>query len=111
MPHHLTSFQLGVLFLPQTLQSIPQFSCTEKSHSSRVIANCSFIVSLKYCCENLTPSSWLDFYMHVQDGVALGKTIKTKLVALCWKGDEEDPSIVRLPVPYQLPPQPYGTQG
>jgi len=49
--------------------------------------------------------------MHVQDGVALGKTIKTKLVTLCWKGDEEDPSIVRLPVPYQLPPQPYGTQG
>lgn len=65
MPHHLTSFQLGVLFLPQTLQSIPQFSCTEKSRSSRVIANRSFIVSFKYCCENLPPSSRLNFYIHV----------------------------------------------
>lgn len=75
----IRSYELGVLFLPQTLQSVPQFSCTEKSRS-------------------------------IRDGVALGKTIKTKLVTLCWKGDEEDPSIVRLPVPYQLPPQPYGTQ-
>ncbi|OQU90039.1 tyrosyl-DNA phosphodiesterase 1 isoform X2 [Sorghum bicolor] len=75
----IRSYELGVLFLPQTLQSIPQFSCTEKSRSSR-------------------------------DGVAIGRTIKTKLVTLCWKGDEEDPSIVKLPVPYQLPPQPYGTQ-
>lgn len=75
----IRSYELGVLFLPQTLQSVPQFSCTEKSRS-------------------------------IRDGVALGKTIKTKLATLCWKGDEEDPSIVRLPVPYQLPPQPYGTQ-
>ncbi|CAM0146194.1 unnamed protein product [Urochloa decumbens] len=78
----IRSYELGVLFLPQTLQSVPQFSCTEKN-SSR------------------------------QDGLTLGKTIKTKLVTLCWKGDEEkEPSTktIRLPVPYQLPPQPYGTE-
>jgi tyrosyl-DNA phosphodiesterase-1 len=78
----IRSYELGVLFLPQTLKSIPQFSCTEKSRSSL-------------------------------DSLALGKTIKTKLVTLCWKGDEEaEPSTktVRLPVPYQLPPQPYGTE-
>ncbi|PAN14246.1 hypothetical protein PAHAL_2G394200 [Panicum hallii] len=78
----IRSYELGVLFLPQTLESIPQFSCTEKSRSSL-------------------------------DSLALGRTIKTKLVTLCWKGDEEaEPSTktVRLPVPYQLPPQPYGTE-
>ncbi|CAO1941798.1 unnamed protein product [Urochloa humidicola] len=75
------SYELGVLFLPQTLQSVPQFSCTENSSS--------------------------------RDGVALGKTMKTKLVTHCWKGDEEkEPSTktIRLPVPYQLPPQPYGSE-
>lgn len=78
----IRSYELGVLFLPKTLQSVPQFSCTEKSRS------------------NL-------------DKLALGKNIKTKLVTLCWKGDEEkDPSaeVVRLPVPYQLPPQLYGPE-
>uniref|UniRef100_A0A0A9GJG6 Tyrosyl-DNA phosphodiesterase 1 n=1 Tax=Arundo donax TaxID=35708 RepID=A0A0A9GJG6_ARUDO len=78
----IRSYELGVLFLPQTLQSVPQFSCTEKNRS------------------NL-------------DSLALGGKIKTKLVTLCWKGDEEtEPSteIVRLPVPYQLPPQPYGVE-
>jgi tyrosyl-DNA phosphodiesterase-1 len=52
--------------------------------------------------------------MLIQDGLALDKTIRTKLVTLCWKGDEEEePSTktVRLPVPYQLPPQPYGAEG
>ncbi|KAF8669111.1 hypothetical protein HU200_051435 [Digitaria exilis] len=76
----IRSYELGVLFLPQTLKSIPQFSCTEKNLSSL-------------------------------DSLTLGKTIKTKLVTLCWKGDEEKESstkIVRLPVPYQLPPQHYG---
>ncbi|XP_039796386.1 tyrosyl-DNA phosphodiesterase 1-like isoform X4 [Panicum virgatum] len=78
----IRSYELGVLFLPQTLKSIPQFSCTEKNRSSL-------------------------------DGLALGKTIKTKLVTLCWKGDEESEPFtktVRLPVPYQLPPQPYGPE-
>jgi hypothetical protein len=49
-----------------------------------------------------------------QDKLAIGKSIKTKLVTLCWQGDEEkDPSaeVVRLPVPYQLPPQLYGPEG
>ncbi|KAL6840577.1 hypothetical protein ACP4OV_029441 [Aristida adscensionis] len=60
---------------PQTLQSIPKFSCTEKNGASL--------------------------------------TIKTKLVTLCWKSDEEKETsteIVRLPVPYQLPPQLYGAE-
>ncbi|CAM0906127.1 unnamed protein product [Alopecurus aequalis] len=75
----IRSYELGVLFLPKTLQSVPQFSCTEKRPN--------------------------------QDKLSLGKNIKTKLVTLCWQGDEEkDPSaeVVRLPVPYQLPPQLYG---
>lgn len=78
----IRSYELGVLFLPKTLQSVSQFSCTEKNRS------------------NL-------------DNLALGEKVKTKLVTLCWKGDEEkEPStrFVRLPVPYQLPPQPYGTE-
>ncbi|KAG8080276.1 hypothetical protein GUJ93_ZPchr0007g4553 [Zizania palustris] len=78
----IRSYELGVLFLPQTLMSVSQFSCTAKNHS------------------NL-------------DNLAVGDRIKTKLVTLCWEGNEEkEPSteIVRLPVPYQLPPQPYGTE-
>ncbi|KQK15923.1 tyrosyl-DNA phosphodiesterase 1 [Brachypodium distachyon] len=78
----IRSYELGVLFLPKTLQSVSRFSCTEKNHSN---------------LGNLT----------------LGKTIKTKLVTLCWKDDEEkEPSaeVIRLPVPYQLPPQLYGPE-
>jgi tyrosyl-DNA phosphodiesterase 1 len=41
--------------------------------------------------------------------------IRTKLVTLGWKGDEEKEQpteeIVRLPVPYQLPPEPYRPEG
>uniref|UniRef100_A0A0E0Q992 PNK FHA domain-containing protein n=1 Tax=Oryza rufipogon TaxID=4529 RepID=A0A0E0Q992_ORYRU len=73
---------LGVLFLPKTHQSVPQFSCTGKNNSN---------------LNNLAP----------------GKEIKTKLVTLCWKSDEEkeqSTEIIRLPVPYQLPPKPYGTE-
>ncbi|RCV13336.1 hypothetical protein SETIT_2G338100v2 [Setaria italica] len=78
----IRSYELVYYSCPQTLQSVPQFSCTERNASNR-------------------------------DGLALGKTIKTKLVTLCWKGDEEkEPSTktVRLPVPHQLPPRPYGTE-
>ena len=62
---------------------------------------------------NLFLSS-LVFMCIYQDGLALGKTIKTKLVTLCWKGDEEmetSTKTVRLPVPYQLPAQPYSAEG
>ncbi|GJN32535.1 hypothetical protein PR202_gb21049 [Eleusine coracana subsp. coracana] len=76
----IRSYELGVLFLPQILQSVPQFSCTEKNRSN-------------------------------MDIIAPGEKIRTKLVTLCWKGDEEKDrsaeEIVRLPVPYQLPPEPY----
>ncbi|XP_062189183.1 tyrosyl-DNA phosphodiesterase 1 isoform X3 [Phragmites australis] len=78
----IRSYELGVLFLPQTLQCVRQFSCTEKNRS------------------NL-------------GSLVVGEKIKTKLVTLCWKGDEEkelSTEIVRLPVPYQLPPQPYGSE-
>ncbi|KAL6840568.1 hypothetical protein ACP4OV_029432 [Aristida adscensionis] len=78
----IRSYELGVLFLPQTLQSIPKFSCTEKNGASL-------------------------------ESLPLGKTIKTKLATLCWKSDEEKETsteIVRLPVPYQLPPQFYGAE-
>ena len=111
MPYHLTSFQLGVLFLPKTLQSVPQFSCTEK-RSNQVVPNRSFL-SFYYRYANVS----LSFFMsqtYTQDKLSLGKNIKTKLVTLCWQGDEEkDPSaeVVRLPVPYQLPPQLYGPEG
>nr|XP_015646620.1 tyrosyl-DNA phosphodiesterase 1 [Oryza sativa Japonica Group] len=78
----IRSYELGVLFLPKTHQSVPQFSCTGKNNSN---------------LNNLAP----------------GKEIKTKLVTLCWKSDEEkeqSTEIIRLPVPYQLPPKPYGTE-
>uniref|UniRef100_A0A0D9WZP9 Uncharacterized protein n=1 Tax=Leersia perrieri TaxID=77586 RepID=A0A0D9WZP9_9ORYZ len=77
----IRSYELGVLFLPKTFQSVPQFSCMGKNRSH---------------LDNLAP----------------GKEVKTKLVTLCWKNDEEKESsteIIKLPVPYQLPPQPYGT--
>ncbi|TVU38611.1 hypothetical protein EJB05_11995 [Eragrostis curvula] len=48
-----------------------------------------------------------------EDKIAPGEKIRTKLVTPCWKGDEEkerSTEIVRLPVPYQLPPQPYGPE-
>lgn len=63
-------------------------------------------------------SSLCYFFHHfkflTQNNLAPGKEIKTKLVTLCWKSDEEkeqSTEIIRLPVPYQLPPKPYGTEG
>lgn len=52
IPCPLTSFQLGVLFLPKTLQSVSQFSCTEKNRSNLVVANRS--LSFYYHHANLS---------------------------------------------------------
>lgn len=36
----------------------------------------------------------------------------TKLVSLVWKGDNEEcGEVIRLPVPYQIPPRPYSSGG
>ncbi|XP_062189182.1 tyrosyl-DNA phosphodiesterase 1 isoform X2 [Phragmites australis] len=75
----------------------------------------SFIIreSFNYLCANLSLSSHFLFYVYTQGSLVVGEKIKTKLVTLCWKGDEEkelSTEIVRLPVPYQLPPQPYGSE-
>lgn len=79
----IRSYELGVLFLPSNTEDYAsEFSCTE---------NCS----LKQGEHKLAETE--------------GR--KTKLVTLCWKGTS-DPSteVIRLPVPYQLPPQPYTSE-
>lgn len=43
-----------------------------------------------------------------------GDTFKSKLVTLCWKENgriSSSTEAVQLPVPYQLPPQPYTHEG
>lgn len=38
---------------------------------------------------------------------------ETRLATLCWKGNnpKESSKVIHLPVPYQLPPQPYNSSG
>lgn len=76
------SYELGVLFLPSTIQyNQCPFSCTENNGSNQ---------------GNSRPPKF--------DG-----STKTKLVTLCWKGNTSS-EVIQLPVPYQLPPQPYTSE-
>ncbi|KAJ3705221.1 hypothetical protein LUZ61_008926 [Rhynchospora tenuis] len=81
----IRSYELGVLFLPSAVHHGSSFSCTGNSN---VI------------------SSGSDSSSHTHKK-------KTQLVSLCWnKGGESNSSqeIVRLPIPYQLPPPPYTSE-
>lgn len=36
---------------------------------------------------------------------------RSKLVTMTWQGNRDSPEIISLPVPYQLPPKPYSSEG
>ncbi|KAK9151884.1 hypothetical protein Syun_010193 [Stephania yunnanensis] len=81
----IRSYELGVLFLPSSIRDKPVFSCTESGSWS----------------ENKCGSS------------SNGQDHRTKLVTLCWRGNNNQdlPSeVISLPVPYELPPQPYSSE-
>ncbi|XP_077243520.1 tyrosyl-DNA phosphodiesterase-like protein isoform X4 [Tasmannia lanceolata] len=78
----IRSYEIGVLFLPSTEKAHGfQFSCTENSGPSKVICESSQNVE-----------------------------VQTKLATLCSKESSSTDSsskVIQLPVPYELPPQPY----
>ncbi|XP_042517579.1 tyrosyl-DNA phosphodiesterase 1 isoform X3 [Macadamia integrifolia] len=82
----IRSYELGVLFLPSsTKDSGYLFSCTDNGGSSEVTCGSS---------QN-----------------AGGR--KRELVTLCWRGNQSIDSsseVIPLPVPYELPPQPYSSE-
>ncbi|CAM9000709.1 unnamed protein product [Rhodiola kirilowii] len=84
----IRSYELGVLFLPSEIKRGDNvFSCT------------GFDTSLKEK-PRLTESS---------------KLLSTKLVTLSWREDENEndgssSEVITLPVPYELPPQPYSPE-
>ncbi|KAM7255296.1 hypothetical protein ACFE04_020537 [Oxalis oulophora] len=80
----IRSYELGVLFLPSTTKHGLGFSCTD----------------------NTTPS---------EDKREAVENSRTKLVTLTWQGSNEDldsslSEVVRLPVPYELPPKRYSAE-
>ncbi|KAL9236902.1 hypothetical protein vseg_011516 [Gypsophila vaccaria] len=85
----IRSYELGVLFLPNVVKNSHGFSCTDNTSSPK---------SDKKDKKGTTSDS---------------SVRKTKLVSLTWQGREtDDPNyeLVRLPVPYELPPQLYTSQ-
>ncbi|KAG9454151.1 hypothetical protein H6P81_007055 [Aristolochia fimbriata] len=84
----IRSYELGVLFLPCTLGGQwPRFSCTDSGGTSQEM---------------------MQGVMSRQGGISEGG--KVKLVTLSWQGNESTapfPEVIKLPVPYQLPPPPY----
>ncbi|XP_038981850.1 tyrosyl-DNA phosphodiesterase 1 isoform X2 [Phoenix dactylifera] len=82
----IRSYELGVLFLPSTIQDRgSEFSCTENLILNQ--GECKSFSDTEVC--------------------------KTKLVTLCRKGNngiDSSSEVIRLPVPYQLPPQPYTSE-
>ncbi|XP_022142241.1 tyrosyl-DNA phosphodiesterase 1 [Momordica charantia] len=79
----IRSYELGVLFLPQKRHDF-SFSCTKSGGSTQ---------------DKSKPSG--DFEE------------RTELVTLAWKENmirESSSEVIQLPMPYELPPQPYGPQ-
>lgn len=90
----IRSYELGVLFL-QSLERIgSDFSCTgDKPHEA--------IGKLPNSSE----------YTEGFENHSKGQ--KIKFVTACWEGknaNEDNVAIVRLPIPYKLPPQSYGSE-
>ncbi|KAK9714913.1 hypothetical protein RND81_06G130300 [Saponaria officinalis] len=82
----IRSYELGVLFLPTVVGNSRGFSCTDDTSSQK---------------------------SDKQGSTNSSSVRKTKLVSLTWQGRETDHSnceLVRLPVPYELPPQSYSSQ-
>ncbi|MQM11219.1 hypothetical protein Taro_044118 [Colocasia esculenta] len=80
----IRSYELGVLFLPYKLQGrAPSFSCTDSGHLAEV------------------PSKNHD-----------EERKETKFATLCWQENKTTDlcNVIRLPVPYELPPPPYTSE-
>ncbi|XP_010550062.1 PREDICTED: tyrosyl-DNA phosphodiesterase 1 isoform X1 [Tarenaya hassleriana] len=83
----IRSYELGVLFLPSPVKkhggARGKFSCTENTNSTKGKHE---LLKNDYEAE------------------------RTKLVTLSWKGPSDSPEIISLPLPYELPPQPYSPE-
>ncbi|XP_060191002.1 tyrosyl-DNA phosphodiesterase 1 isoform X1 [Lycium barbarum] len=77
----IRSYELGVLFLPSSVKRACRFSCTNNGYPS-------------------------------EDGTSMHEGKKIKLVTLAWqgKGNDDDSEVIKLPVPYELPPKPYSPE-
>eukprot|EP00262_Sarcandra_glabra_P007278 TRINITY_DN19981_c0_g1_i1.p1 TRINITY_DN19981_c0_g1~~TRINITY_DN19981_c0_g1_i1.p1 ORF type:complete len:235 (+),score=35.10 TRINITY_DN19981_c0_g1_i1:32-706(+) len=82
----IRSYELGVLFLPSTIEEHGSgFSCTEND------------LSIQGKCKSSQNT----------------EGHRTKLVTLCWQGNRRADSsseVISLPVPYELPPEPYTSE-
>lgn len=81
----IRSYELGVLFLPSSIDHHYGFSCTGNGSSTQGKISSS---------ENT-------------------EGCKSKLVTLCWQGNKRVDSsseVIPFPVPYELPPQPYTSE-
>ncbi|PPD71861.1 hypothetical protein GOBAR_DD31226 [Gossypium barbadense] len=82
----IRSYELGVLFLPSRIKvdgPSREFSCTDKGGSSKGTGKSN-------SPGNPVPAM-------------------TKLVTLAWQGTKTS-EVIQLPVPYELPPEPYSSQ-
>ncbi|XP_009131446.1 tyrosyl-DNA phosphodiesterase 1 isoform X1 [Brassica rapa] len=79
----IRSYELGVLFLPSPVKTQAcNFSCTDNNSSTKKVKQ-----------------------------ETKGEVEKrSKLVTMTWQGDRDSPEIISLPVPYQLPPEPYSSE-
>ncbi|KAM3239007.1 tyrosyl-DNA phosphodiesterase 1 isoform X1 [Capsicum annuum] len=77
----IRSYELGVLFLPSVVKHGCGFSCTDHSYPS-------------------------------EDKTRAHEGKKIKLVTLAWqgKGNDDSSEVIKLPVPYELPPKPYSPE-
>ncbi|GER27220.1 tyrosyl-DNA phosphodiesterase-related [Striga asiatica] len=79
----IRSYELGVLFLPLHKEYGCGFSCTDGAQDSKDISTSQRSSEAK----------------------------RTKLVTLSWRSNQNNQSceVIRLPVPYELPPKPYSS--
>ncbi|KAG6532682.1 hypothetical protein ZIOFF_006532 [Zingiber officinale] len=77
----IRSYELGVLFLPSSKANEKAFSCTDDHVLQQENSSSGYMTG--------------------------GGSVR--LATLCWKGNNpnESSKVIQLPVPYQLPPQPY----
>lgn len=77
----IRSYELGVLFLPSSVKRGCGFSCTDNGYPSK-------------------------------DETSMHEGKKIKLVTLAWtgRGNDDGSEVIKLPVPYELPPKPYSPE-
>lgn len=105
----LTKFfsQLGVLFLPSPVKTQGcNFSCTGNNSMKVKWSKIPKPV-------NQDPNDLFSQLCYVQAKQETRDEVekRSKLVTMTWQGDRDSPEIISLPVPYQLPPKPYSSEG